>query len=268
MEGAIMFARRFAAGLAGLLVLAAGEAAAPAGAAEDVKTTARKLLEEHKDSVVLVEVVLNIKISFRGQSQDTERKFEVNGTVIRADGLTVISNTSLNPGAATQRPGLTVDSTPTSVKIVLADGTEHAARIALTDKDLDLAFVVPEEKVALPAVELGKAEAPGLLDSMVSIARLGRTASREPAVAICEVQSIVSKPRTRYVPAGQVYQACPVFSAAGKILGLAVHWPAGNNMLAVLPCEDILEVAGQVKAADGGAKKTDDEDKPGEADGI
>ncbi|MHC4914263.1 MAG: serine protease family protein [Planctomycetota bacterium] len=250
-----MSSKRLTAGAA--LMAAALLAWAPARGAEDaLKKTARGLLEKHKNAVVLVEVVLKMKISRGTQSRDIERKMEVNGTVIRADGLTVIANSSIDPAAAYRRMGLKVDTSTAGVKIITADDTEHEARVALTDKDLDLAFVLPEAKVELPHVALGKAAAPGLLDSMIALTRMGRKANRQPGVGLSTVQSVVQKPRVRYIPAGMAYLACPVFNSSGEVLGLALRWPEANTVT-VLPCEDILEVAAQVKA---GEKKPDDGD--------
>ncbi len=252
-----MSIKRLTAGAA--LLTAALLAWAPALAAEDaLKKTARDLLEKHKNAVVLVEVVLKMKISRGTQSRDLERKLEVNGTVIRADGLTVISNTSIDPAAGYRRMGLQVDTSTAGVKIITSDDTEHEARVALTDKDLDLAFILPEKKLELPHVTLGKAAAPGLLDSMIALTRMGRKANRQPGVGLSTVQSVIQKPRVRYIPAGMAYLSCPVFNSSGEVLGLALHWPDANNAVTVLPCEDILEVAGQVKA---GEKKPDGGDE-------
>ena len=239
--------------LAATLALAGGAA----GGGESVKETARKLVDEHKDAVVLVEVVVKMKLSVGGQSQEQERKFEANGTVITPEGLTVVSNASIDPTAALERMRMKADISTSDVKIVTADGTEHEAEIALTDKDLDLAFIRPKAAAKLPCVELKKGPEPALLDTLVSITRLGRKANREPGVALSEVLAVIRKPRTRYVASGQIFQGCPVFNLAGEPLGLALMHTDGAAGVTVLPCDDILEAAKQVgqKKPDGGAKE-------------
>ena len=232
--------------------LAAGRGAASAGEA-DLKDTARKLVEKHKDAVVLVEVVVKMKISAGGQSQEREQKLEANGTVITPEGLTVLSNANIDPTAQLARMGMKADISTADVKIVAADGTETEAEIALTDKDLDLAFIKPKGQVKLPCVELKKAADPALLDSLVAVTRLGRKANREPGAALSEVLSIIRKPRVRYVASGQLFQGCPVFNAAGELLGLALMQTDGAAGITVLPCDDILEASKQV-----GQKKADD----------
>jgi len=239
------------------LVLALALAPAAGGPSAAGEDAARKLVERHKDAIVLVEAVVKVKMpGAGGQSQEREQKLEANGTVITPEGLTVVSNSGIDPSRGLSRYGVKADVSTTDVKIVLADGTEHEAELVLTDKDLDLAFVRPKAQVKLSCVELKKAAEPALLDTLVSITRLGRKASREPCVAVCEVMGIIRKPRVRYVSSGQVFQGCPVFSATGEVLGLALVQTDGAVGMSVLPCEDILEQAKQVAAR-----------KPGEAGG-
>lgn len=232
---------------------AAGEEASPE------KQAARKIVDQHKDAVVLVEAVVKMKISAGGRSQDREQKMEANGTVITPEGLTVVSNTSIDPTAMIARMGAKADISTSDVKIVAADGTEHEAELVLTDKDLDLAFVRPKGQVRLPCLELRKTAEPALLDTLVSVTRLGRKAGREPGVALSEVLSVIRKPRVRYVPSGQTFQGCPVFTAGGECLGLALVQTDGGAGLSILPAEDILEAAKQV-----GQKKPDEKAAPAE----
>jgi S1-C subfamily serine protease len=237
---------------------AAAPAATPAPTAESsVKGTARKLVERHKDAVVLVEAVVKMKLSAGGRSQEREQKMEVNGTVISPDGLTVVSNGSIDPTAAFTRRGGKADVTTSDVKIVAADGTEYEAQVVRTDSDLDLAFIRPKNEVQFPCLELKKGPEPALLDTLVSITRLGRKAGREPGVALSEVLSVIRKPRLRYVTSGQIFLGCPVFNANGDVLGLALVQTDGAVNVSVLPCEDILEVAKQA----GRKKDADKEDK-------
>jgi len=229
-------------------------AASLAGAGEDpAKDAARKLVERTKDAVVLVEAVVKMKITAGGQTQEREQKLEANGTVITPEGLTVVSNANIDPTAQLARMGMKADISTADVKIVTADGTEHEAEVVLTDKDLDLAFIRPKAPVKLACVEMKKGPEPALLDTLVAVTRLSRKANREPGVALSEVLSIIRKPRVRYVPSGQIFQGCPVFTAGGEVLGLALMQTDGAAGITVLPCDDILEAAKQV-----GQKKADD----------
>ncbi len=254
--------------IGGTLAMAAALALAPVGGAaiggESVKETARQLVDRHKDAVVLVEVVVNMKLSAGGQSREQERKFEANGTVITAEGLTVVSNASVDPTAALERMRMKADVSTSDVKIVTADGTELEAEIVLTDKDLDLAFVRPKAAAKLPCVELKKGPEPALLDTLVSITRLGRKANREPGAALSEVLAVIHKPRTRYLASGQIFQGCPVFTGTGELLGLALMQTDGAAGITVLPCEDVLEAfkqIGQKKEAKGDGEEAKPEAK-------
>ncbi len=231
--------------LAGAALLAGTAPAGEAGA----RKVAKGLVEKHKDAIVLVQVVIKIKAFYNGREvADREQKLEINGTVIKPNGLTVVSNAGADPTSQIpKRPGLKIDTSVTGVKIILADGTEHPAKIVQTDKDLDLAFVRPDDtELKLPCLELKKAPAPELLDDLVSLTRLGRKANREPGVAVTRVLSIIKKPRVRYIASGSVFAGCPVFNAAGQVLGLALRRTGLGATLAVLPCGDILEVVAQV----------------------
>jgi S1-C subfamily serine protease len=252
--------RGFLRSLTGALLALALAWAGGASAGEEApaeKQAAKKIVERHKDAVVLVEAVVKMKISAGGRTQDREQKMEANGTVITPEGLTVVSNGSIDPSAQLARLGAKADISTSDVKIITADGTEHEAELVLTDKDLDLAFFRPKGQLKLPHLELKKAGEPALLDTLVSITRLGRKANREPGVALSEVLSVIKKPRTRYVTSGQVFQGCPVFNVSGEVLGLALVQTDGAVNISVLPCEDILEAARQV-----GQKKEAEKDKP------
>jgi Trypsin-like peptidase domain len=249
-QGETMKSRIISLSLCVLLLTVSGLSSA----AEDISAVARDILKKNQDSIVLVEVVVKVKYSRgAGKSQEREHRLEVNGTVIRKDGLTLLSNASIDPTANYKRYGLKADATNNSVKIILADGTEHEASVVLTDKDLDMAFVLPKEKVELVPVVLKKSVEPKLLDNMVSITRLDRKSNREPGVGLSRVMSIVRKPRVRFLASGSMFMSSPVFNPEGQVLGVALRRD-GGGMVAVLPCEDILEVAGQIKPA----KKTDE----------
>jgi hypothetical protein len=251
---------RSAIALGASLLLAGALATA---AEKKVVEAARELVKKHQDAVVLVEVVLKVKLSRGGQSRDTERKMELNGTVIKESGLTVISNGSLDPYAQYRRMGVKVDTTTSSVKIIQADGTEHEAKVVLTDKDLDLAFVRPDKTdLKLPFVDLKNSAEPKMFDDLVSLTRMDRKSGRAVAAAVSRVLSVVKKPQTYFVASGSIFASCPVFTGEGKVAGLALR-RQGAGSLGVLPCEDILDIVTDIKPP---KKKTGDEDGDGDGE--
>ena len=230
--------------------------------------TAKAVVENHKDAVVEVRLVLKTKMSFGGrEGQANEQTHEINGTVIDPSGLTVISNFATDPSGAfslnegEDNPQFKEDTVITGTKIVLADGKEYPAKVVLRDKDLDLAFVRPEEGgLHLPYIEIKAPPAePQMLDEVILLTRLDRSADRVPIVKVVRLMGIIRKPRTQYVAMALNDLGCPVFDRQGNPLGISLMRISGEkkygamsmpNMLpAVLPCEDILEVARQVPAA-------------------
>lgn len=253
-----------------------GIASTARGADAALKARARRLLEEHRDAVVTVKLVLSTRMIMMGREMNKrESKNEVTGTVIDPSGLTVTSNWAMDPMSAAMEAGAAMAGgevqfkTETDVvdaKIVLADGTELPARVVLKDKDLDLAFVKPKEEPEepLPHVSFSKAAVePEILDDVILIGRLGRAVKRVNSLAVTQIAAIVKRPRKFYVcdiASGFTHIGCPVFTADGETLGVLVmrQTPGGASgavmMLGgmqpvVLTSEDLLDVAAQAAAA-------------------
>jgi len=275
-----------AAALAAVLCLASAVRAGeePKGADDSVAVKAAKaVLEKHKDAIVEVRLVLKIKQSFGGREGGArEQKVEVNGTVIDPSGLTVISNVATDPSSmfsidtGEDSPQFKMDTSVADVKIVLADGKEYPAKVVLRDKDLDLAFVRPDQKdLKLTSLELkAPAAEPKVLDEVIALTRLDRSANREPGVSVARIMSVIKKPRTHYVAMALMESGCPAFDAQGNVLGITVMRISGakggggfsmmSMLPSVLPCADILDAAKQVPAP-GAEKKPKAEEKPAEA---
>lgn len=249
---------------AGWVAAVAVLAGVSAGRADEgAVATGRAVAEKHRDAIVEVALVLKIKAVMSGREGNAqEHKIETHGVVIDPSGLTVISNVATDPmamfgGEEAEESGFKMDAMVTDVKIVLADGKEYPSKLVLRDKDLDLAFVRPDEAgLKLPALDLKEGPEPKLLDEMVSLSRMDRSANREPVVTLGRIVSVIRKPRVRYVLGDYVDPGSPVFDASGQILGLALMRPGGSGMSrrmsmssmmpAVLPCADILDVVKQV----------------------
>lgn len=255
----------------------------PTGAAAqslEERTAARRVLERWQDAVVNVRVVLKMRVSVGGREmQSTEETVETVATVLDPSGLAVMSLASLNPGglikkmmgsrmSAQEGPGFDIVSEPTDVRIRLTDATEIAAKIALRDEDLDLAFIRPTSAPARPLASLAEAEAgrPATLDPLVIVSRLGAVGGWGPAASLQHVQAVVEKPRPMYVaqPGGVGGLGTPAFTLDGKLAGFVVIRsvtgdrsgmfsfmsgnPEGLGLLPiVLPAAAVREVAKQAK---------------------
>jgi S1-C subfamily serine protease len=252
-----------------ILLSAAVLLAAPfAMAAEGpIKDKALALASAHKDSVLFLSAVVEIEITAGDNpSKKEERKVEMLGTVINADGLIVVANSTLDVASTVdgrtmmtqQGPiKLSAKGTTKEVKILMPDGSEVAAKVAFKDPDLDLAFIRPEKAdgVKLTPINIAENAPMGLLDDVIILGRMGKDLNREPVVFTNEVVSIISKPRTFGKIGGQCL-GMPVFNKDGKFLGLGINrfsakgdtesqGPVPSNV--VLPASDLLEAAAQAK---------------------
>lgn len=229
-----------------------------------VEVEARKIADAYKDAIVTVDLVIDIKMSYEGQTDKRETKHSTTATVIDPDGLCVASLTQVSPDS--YRDPSDTDTYDTSydikdVKIRTADGTEIPADVVLRDRDLDLAFIRPKVKPdqPLPYLDLSKSSNPQLLDQVVILSRLGQLANHAASARLDRVESIVTKPRTFYIINGTLHQelGIPVFTLDSKPVGILVvrlNTSKSSNgdermYLSVLPCTTLANVAAQAKTA-------------------
>ena len=258
--------------LIGLLLLATCSAAM--AREPDLKVTARNVLATHLDSIVSVKIVSRQHLVMMGRDMPrNEQKVDVVGTVIGADGLTVVSNFMANPmaglaammGNANNPSRMRIESDITSVQITESDGTEIPAHIVLRDTDLDLAFIKPLKKPARPFSFIAltnPSPAPRLLDDLVFIGRTSRAEDRVGTVSLGTVAAVVRKPRLCYIPSTRIQASglgCPVFNARGEAVGLcvvrvnanhsgsAVNPLLGGLQTVVLPVTDISDLAAEAE---------------------
>jgi len=242
--------------------------------AQDTRAAARDLVKKWQDAIVNVRVVVKMRMSMGGREmQSSDDTIEVVGTVIDPGGLTVVSLSSINPGAMMTKlmasasgngQGVEIVSEPTDLKIRLADGREIPSTIALRDEDLNLAFIRPITAPAKPfvAVNLADAAQPAMLDQVVVFGRLGRVGGWAPSAALRDIGGIVVKPRTFFVLAGETAGiGTPAFLTNGKIVGILTVRQIANDrpsafatmsgteglglLSVILPAEDVLEIAKQ-----------------------
>jgi hypothetical protein len=231
-----------------------------------LKEKAIAVQSAHKDSVLFMSAIVEIEVSAGdAPAKKEEKKVELLGTVIGADGLIVAPLSALD--VATSIDGRTVNtqqgpmklsakSTTKEVKILLPDGSEVAAKVAFKDTDLDLAFIRPEKPEEVKLVPINTAEtAPiSLLDDVIVLGRLGKDLNRESLVTTSEVISILTKPRTfARITTGAL--GLPVFNSDGKFVGLGINRfpPKGDEASGtqpanvILPAADLMESAAQAK---------------------
>jgi S1-C subfamily serine protease len=247
---------------------------APAQAqAPEQRAAMREVAKKWQGAIVNVRVSLKVRMSMGGREvQSMDDIVEAVATVIDSSGLTVMSLSSLDPGAMMSRimgatgegdQKMSIASEPSDVRIRLPDGKELPATIVLRDQDLDLAFIRPTSKPASPltAVNLADAGTPAVLEDLLVLGRLGRVGGWAPSATLYGVAAIMEKPRTFFVLNGQAGTGMPAFQANGKIVGLMtirqidpgrmsmfgmMGGTEGAGVIAVvLPAADVLEIAKQ-----------------------
>jgi S1-C subfamily serine protease len=255
-----------------------------AGAAENnANLAAKQMLKDNQSAVVWVSAVDKIQISGKGAMMmpGEELKVETLGTVIDPSGLTVVAASMLDKTSGIlgdilkQMGNRGADNTKfdaksdiSNIKIRMADGQEIPAKIALTDPDLDLSFLMPEktEGKAWPPcafITLNSKTKPQILDEILIIGRKGNNLDRQPSMIISRIASVVTKPRPCYVPSEHGPSGTPVFTLDAKLVGimglrknkadtqsggmLGMMSMDENSMPVpvIIPAAEILEVAGQ-----------------------
>ncbi len=235
--------------------------------ADEDAAAGREILKTNMAAVVTVQMVVKVSSSFGGgNTQEQESKEEATGTIIRPDGLTVLSLSSTDPSSIfkTMSGGdanFKMDAQLNDIKLLLHDNTEIPAEVVIRDVELDLAFLRPLVKPAAPLafVDLTNQGTVELLDRVVTLNRLGRVANRVFSASFEYIDAVVEKPRTYYIPGNDptsTSQGSPVFRLDGKVVGLfvlrAISAEAGeggrrNSVIPIiLPAADIAEGLGQI----------------------
>ncbi|MEI8038942.1 MAG: serine protease [Verrucomicrobiota bacterium] len=250
--------------LAATLLFAAPSLTAAEG---PLKAQAQSLASAHQDSVLFLSAVVEIELTAGDNPvKKEERKVEILGTVIGADGLIVVPLSTLDvasmiDGRSMNGPKgpvkISAKGTTKEVKILLPDGSEVPAKVAFKDPDLDLAFIRPEKSAAvkLTPVDIANNAPMAVLDDVIVLGRLGKDLNREPVVMTNEVIALIHKPRT-FGKLGSQALGMPVFNTAGKFLGLGINrfsakgdsdsqGPMPSSV--VLPAADLVESAAQAK---------------------
>lgn len=255
--------------------------AAAHAASGELRDSAVRISQTHRDAVVWISVVAKTSMSVDGDApaqvkaqlagQERESTVEATGTFIDEKGLLVtalarLDQSSMVDGKTVNTPAgpirLKAESQIKEVKVIMPDGTEIPADLVLKDADLGLAFIQlrmgsDEAKgVKIHAVDLTQVSEGKLLDDCVALSRLDESFNREPSVITSEITGITTRPRTFYrVMTDSI--GCPVFLTNGKLLGLTVvRKPSGeisdgkmSLSPVVLPAADLVRIAEQAKAA-------------------
>lgn len=213
------------------------------------------IVDANKEAVVSVQLVVKVPAM-----NNWERKLEIPGTVVSESGLVIVSNSQADPMVAmkrfSQQPVQNTKTEFSDIKIILNDGTEIPAQIAMQDEDLDIIIIKPKEaKQKFTHITFDKTAKPKVLDQVVVIAKLDASTGREPLIFHGNIMAVIKKPSTYYVIFG-ISSGVPAFDKNGKCFGLLLSRVGGgnaninNNNIAsvmaalpmILPAEEIIDV--------------------------
>lgn len=197
------------------------------------------LVAKQSPSVVTVKAVLKTDFKGGGQSQSQESRTEMQGTVVDATGLIMISSAPFSTdkimemmGAGGAMPaGMGIKITPTSFQIVFADDPkEYSAFLAATDATLGLAFVQVENLngKTLTAIDWSAAPTPAVGDQLVTVSRLSKGYDYAPFFETARVSGLLTKPRAAFMLDGGISElGLPVFTPAGAPVGVLTSIASG-----------------------------------------
>jgi len=273
------------------MIAAFGMAAPASLAASDFRAAAAEHIEQYGAAVVTIEVISEVRFSTGSGQRESEDRREILGTMIDDKGLVVTALSNVDPGQFYARlqpasAGEQYTTTVRSLKYIYPDGREISATVVLRDPDMDLVFLRPLEapEDELTYIDLDNHAEAGIMEEVYTIARMGRIARRTVLGMAGEIQGKVTRPRTYYIPSGELSSAgtgVPVFNASNQIVGILNYQalPGGTAartssdellILVVRPTEDILEIIDQVPSDASAGERLDeapaDEAEPTEED--
>lgn len=243
------------------------------GAAETapkIEETARRLFKAQADSIITVRATVALTMS-AGDSpaQSRDQTVEEFGTVVTADGLVVVSASSIDP--ATAADGRTVNMRGNQVKLsvtsevkearfIMPDGTEVPATVVFKDRDLNLAYLAPEvgadeaKDAKFVPIQVSPTQKLKVLDEVVVLSRLDKAMGRTAAVECDGVKAVLDKPRPFYV-IHIATPGLPVFGNTGNFAGFlttrfgSAGEGGGISMSpVVLPAAEVVKSIEQAKA--------------------
>jgi hypothetical protein len=198
----------------------------PAKAAGEGEVMSR-LIEAQTDSVVVVKFVLNVHMTFHGQSQDQEISGRVNGVMVDPVGLIMLPARAFKPqfrGRGGQQPEM--QATPTNVRVVFpGDPKEYEAVVGATDSRLGLSFVRIKdlEGRKVKALDLEQTGEVKIGDRLYGVTRLGQGFDFAPFCDFIDVVGEVKKPRKAWTIRGRFIEAAhPLFTAGGMLAGFVI----------------------------------------------
>jgi len=183
-----------------------------------------KMVAQKSGSIVTVKLVLEMEISFGGQTQEEETRSEVRGVVVSEDGLIMMAAGPLSgPDDLPMGGQMDIRITPLDMTVVFGnEEKEYDASLVATDAKLDLAFIkvrdLGDRKPA--AIDFSSSVKPNLGDRLFSVSRMGKGFDYAPYFSLARVNGSIKKPRRAFMFSGGGSMGLPIFSEAGEVVGV------------------------------------------------
>ena len=212
----------------------------PVLAEETVEQQARKLLEQHKSSLVVVTAKGMLKAKTTGEPlPDRDQQRRTLGVTIGEDGLLVVSNSAIDAsvGLAGQQARIeekvvTIQSALTEfseVEISYGDYTLLKGKVLRQDIEADVAFILPDQVAAKAAnkvfdrVDLSQFAATAeAADQVVGLSRSSAVYGYMPTLVMGRITGVFKGDRTFFVTDAGTAQGIPIFTLDGKPVGVTV----------------------------------------------
>ena len=211
-----------------------------ASAQETVEQQARKLLEQHKSSLVVVTAKGMLKAKTTGEPlPDRDQQRRTLGVTIGEDGLLVVSNSAIDSSvglagqqARIEEKSVTIQSALTEfseVEISFGDSTLLKGKILRQDIEADVAFILPDQVAAKAAnkvfdrVDLSQFAATAeAADQVVGLSRSSAVYGYMPTLVMGRITGVFKGDRTFFVTDAGTAQGIPIFTLDGKPVGVTV----------------------------------------------
>ena len=211
-----------------------------ASAQETVEQQARKLLEQHKSSLVVVTAKGMLKAKTTGEPlPDRDQQRRTLGVTIGEDGLLVVSNSAIDSSvglagqqARIEEKSVTIQSALTEfseVEISYGDSTLLKGKILRQDIEADVAFILPDQVAAKAAnkvfdrVDISQFAATAeAADQVVGLSRSSAVYGYMPTLVMGRITGVFKGDRTFFVTDAGTAQGIPIFTLDGKPVGVTV----------------------------------------------
>lgn len=212
----------------------------PVLAEETVEQQARKLLEQHKSSLVVVTAKGMLKAKTTGDPlPDRDQQRRTLGVTIGEDGLLVVSNSAIDASvglagqqARVEEKVVTIQSALTEfseVEISYGDSTLLKGKVLRQDIEADVAFILPDQVAAKAAnkvfdrVDLSQFAATAeAADQVVGLSRSSAVYGYMPTLVMGRITGVFKGDRTFFVTDAGTAQGIPIFTLDGKPVGVTV----------------------------------------------